>query len=83
MAKIVKKSLSSISKIKCFYRPRIGNFVVIAFKMLQMEFKFKYTILITKCVTHFNQFISVKVKKNLRKSQTQFQKKLRTAPRHV
>jgi len=28
--------------------------------------------------THFSQFISVKIKKNLRKSQAQFRKKLRT-----
>ena len=45
--------------------------------MLKMEFKFKYTILITKIVTHFGQFVSVKVKKNLRKSQGQFREKLR------
>ena len=30
-----------------------------------------------ECVTHFSQFISEKVKKNLRKSQTQFREKLR------
>ena len=37
--------------------------------MLKMEFKFKYTI--------SSQFISVKAKKNLRKSQAQFREKLR------
>ena len=30
-----------------------------------------------ECVTHFSQFISEKVKKNLRKSQAQFREKLR------
>ena len=30
-----------------------------------------------ECLTHFSQFISVKVKKNLRKSQAQFREKLR------
>ena len=30
-----------------------------------------------KCITHFSQFISEKVKKNLRKSQGQFREKLR------
>jgi len=29
-------------------------------------------------LNHFSQFISVKIKKNLRKSQAQFRKKLRT-----
>ena len=54
-------------------------FVVIAFKMLKMEFKFNYTILIinNESVNHFGQFISVKVKNNLRKSEAQFREKLR------
>ena len=44
--------------------------------MLKMEFKVKYTILMTS-VNHISQLISVKVKKNLRKSQAQFRDKLR------
>ena len=52
-------------------------FVVVAFKMLKMEFKFKYKILNNEDGTHFSQFISGKVKKNLRKSQAQFREKVR------
>ena len=45
--------------------------------MLKMEFKFKYTIFFYESVNHFSQFISVEVKKNLRKSEAQFREKLR------
>ena len=48
-------------------------FVVIAFKMLKVEFNFKYTKLVTKVLYHSSQYISVKVNKTLRKSQAQFQ----------
>ena len=48
LKKIVRKSRGSISKIKCFCRQKNRYFVVIAFKMLKMEFKFKYTIFLTK-----------------------------------
>ena len=34
-------------------------------------------IINNECLTHFSQFISEKVKKNVRKSQAQFQEKLR------
>ena len=44
--------------------------------MLKMEFKFKYTIN-NESVIHFSKFISVKVKKNLGKSEAQFREKLR------
>ena len=49
-------------------------FVVIAFKLIKMEFKFK---IIKDSLHHSRQFISLKVKKNLRKSQAQFRDKLR------
>ena len=42
--------------------------------MLKMEFKFKYTN--NENVHHFSQFVSVKVKKNFRKSQAQILEKL-------
>ena len=42
-----------------------------------MEIKFKYTILINEIAHHFGQFILVKVKKNLRKSQAHIRIKLR------
>ena len=44
--------------------------------MLGIEFKFEYARQ-TEMVTHFSQFISVKVRKMLRKSQAQFREKLR------
>ena len=45
--------------------------------MLKMEFTFKYKILITNVYPLFSQFISEKVKKNLRKSPPQFREILR------
>ena len=45
--------------------------------MLKMEFKFKYTILITTLQTILVSVFLVKVKKNVRKSQAQFRQKLR------
>ena len=45
--------------------------------MLKMEFKFKYTMVITKLQTILASFILVNVKKNLRKSQAHFREKLR------
>ena len=38
-------------------------FVVVAFKMLKMEFKFKYTMLMYESVNRFSQFTLVKIKK--------------------
>ena len=45
--------------------------------MLKMELKFMYTIFINDSVNRSSQFISVKVKIYLRKSQAQFRDKLR------
>ena len=45
--------------------------------MLKMEFKFMYTVIINESINHYSQFISVKAKKNLRKSEAQFREKLR------
>ena len=44
--------------------------------MLKIEFKFEYARLRKKSVTHFSQFISVKVKNILREFQAQFRSKL-------
>ena len=51
-------------------------FVVIAFKILKMEFTFTYTLSITTLQATLAIFLA-KVKKNLRKSQAQFREKLR------
>ena len=79
MAKILR-NLEKITRLNfqklVFLMARNRYLVVIPFEMLNMEFILKYTILITK-VNHFSQFISVKVKKNLRKFQAQFREKLR------
>ena len=45
--------------------------------MLKMEFKIQVYNSINESVNHSSQFISVKVKKNLRKSEAQFRRKLR------
>ena len=45
--------------------------------MLKMEVKFKYTILLTKVLATLASLCSVKVQKNLRKSQAQFREMLR------
>ena len=52
-------------------------FVVIAFKVLKIEFKFQVYNINNESVSHFSQFTSVEVKKNLRKSQALFWEKLR------
>ena len=77
LKKIVRKSRGSNSKIKCFYKPKIDNFIVIAFKILKDGVHIQVYNSINESVNHFNQFISVQVKKNLRKSQAQFREKLR------
>jgi len=53
------------------------NYTIITFKMLKMEFKFKYTWLTKESVTHCSQSTSAKVKKLLRKSQVEIPEKLR------
>jgi len=53
------------------------NYTIITFKMLKMEFKFKYTWSTKESATHCSQFISAKVKKLLRKSQVEILEKLR------
>ena len=73
LKKIARKSRGSIPKLKCVYWQK-SVFVVIAFKLIKMEFKFK---IIKDSLHHSRQFISLKVKKNLRKSQAQFREKLR------
>ena len=45
--------------------------------MLEMEFKIQVYTINNESVNHSSQFISVKIKKNLRKSQAQFREKLR------
>ena len=47
--------------------------------MLKLKFRFKTYNINNERVNHFSQFVSVKVKKNLRKSQAQFREKLRTS----
>ena len=55
MVKILRKSYENFKKITrlnfqnlMFLMVKNRYFVVVAFKMLKMEFKFKHTILITK-----------------------------------
>ena len=51
LKKLVRKAQGSTSKIKCFHRPKINILSLLRsslFKMLKKEFKFKYTISITK-----------------------------------
>ena len=52
-----------------------SDLVNIAFKILKMEIQV-YNIN-NEIVYHFSQFILVKVKKNLRESQAQFQEKVK------
>ena len=77
MAKILRQSLKNneaqFPKF-CVFIARNRYFVIIAFKMLKIEFKFNIN---NKIVTQFGQFILIKVKKNSRKSRAQFREKLR------
>ena len=45
--------------------------------MLKMQFRFRVYNINNESINPFSQLISVKVKKNLRKSQVQFQEKLK------
>ena len=76
MVKILRKSRGSISKIECFYSPEIY-----ISSLLHQNVKDGIQIQIynidNECLTQFSQFISEKVKKNLRKCQAQFHEKLR------
>ena len=65
MAKIVKKITRLNFQNLVFLLAKYRCFVIIAFKVLEMEFKFEYTILIIDYIsaTHVRHLISVKVKK--------------------
>ena len=64
-----------MSKIKCFCWPENQFFVIIAFKMLKMEFKLEYTHKQRKCSPFWPVYVS-EVKKILRKSQAGFREKV-------
>ena len=76
LKKIVRKSRGSISKIKCFYRPKIGISSLLHSKCQRWNSNSSYSIN-NESVSHSSQFISVKVRKNLRKSQAQYLEMLR------
>ena len=72
LKKIIRKSRGSISKIKCFYRPKIGISSLLHSKSQRWNSNST-----NESVNHSSQFILVKVKKNLRQSQAQFREMLR------
>ena len=61
----------------CFYWPKGSIFRHYCIENVQDRIQIRVYDTNNECVNHFSQFISVKVKKKLRKSQAQFQKKLR------
>ena len=77
LKKILRKSLGSISKIKCFIDQKLifhHNCIQNVKDGIQIQV---YNVR-NECLTHFShQFISEKVKKNITKSQAQFREKLR------
>ena len=84
MVKIFRKSSENLQKIRRLNFQNLVSslaknlyFVVIAFKMLKGGVQIQVYNINNEFVAHFSQFISVKVKKHLRKSQAQFREKLR------
>ena len=76
LKKVVRKSRDSISKTKCF----IGQESVFRRYCIQNVkdgIQIQVYNINNKFVNHFSQFISIKDRKNLRKSQAQFREKLR------
>ena len=76
MAKILRKSRGSVSKLCAF----IGQNSILRHCYIQdVEDGIQIRVykISKECVAHFSHFISVKVKKILRKSQAQFREKLR------
>ena len=71
LKRMLRKSQSSFSKVKCFSLPNID-----ITSLVYSKFKDRGQILVYKInkesSLHFSQFISVKVKTMLRKSQAQF-----------
>ena len=76
MAKILKKSQGSISNITCF----VGQKLILQIYYIQNVkdgIEIRVCTISKESLNHFSQFISVKVKKILRKSQAQFRRKFR------
>ena len=73
---MVRKSRGSISKIKCFFGQK-SVFRRYCIQNAKDGIQSQVYNINNECVNHFSQFISVKVKKNLRRSQAQFREKLR------
>ena len=67
MAKILRKAQGPDSKIKCFCWPQF-----VKVKLLKIASKFECAKYYKENINHISQFISVEVKKNLRKSQAHF-----------
>ena len=77
LKKIVRKSRGSNNNIKCFHRPKIGNFDRYCIQNVKDGIQIQVYNSINESINHSSQFISAKVRKNLRKSQAQFREKLR------
>ena len=71
MVKILRKSRSSISKIKCFLDQKsiLRHYCI---QNVKDGIQIRVYWINNESETHLSQFISVKVKKNLRLSQTLF-----------
>ena len=65
-----------MSKIMCFYRPKKSVFRLCCIQNVKDGIQIQVYNIKNESVNHYSQFISVKVKKNLRKSQAQFQEML-------
>ena len=63
--------------MKYFYRTKIGIFCHYSFQRVKVGIQILVCNINNKSVSHFSPFISVKVKKNVRKSLAQFWEKLK------
>ena len=77
LEKIVRKSWGWISKIKCYHKQKKSVFHRYCIQNVKDGIHIHVYNSINHSLNHYSQVISVKVKKNLRKSQAQFREKLR------
>ena len=76
LKKILRESRGSISEMYCFYWPNI-DIRRYCIENNKDGIQIQVHNINSETLNHFSQLISVKVKKNLRKSQAQFRDKLR------
>ena len=77
MTKILRTSRGLVSKSKSFYWPKMVKNRYFVIQNVKDETQIRVYKINNERIIHFSHFISVKVKKNYRKSKAQFREKLK------